>query len=336
MTMRNWIWRTIFIGLGIVASIVAPDAASAQTVSSSFPTRLITLIVPFPPGGPSDALARVVANVMSVNLGQTIIIENIAGAGGIIGLTKLLQSAPDGYTIGFGTVGTHAANVALYKTLPYDPLTDFAPIGLVGEAPTLLLTGPSLPVTNLQEFATYAKTRQPKMTFGSAGIGSISHFACGILLASMKLNATHVPYRGVAPAMNDLMGGYVDFMCDQTTTALPQIASGKIKALAVLTDQPLPQLPGVATAASAGYTDVNVRSWNALFAPKDTPADVIHRLNGALRAAVADPTLKRQMEAVGVDLPVADTLTPAAVFALIAVGIKRDVPLLKARGEYLE
>jgi tripartite-type tricarboxylate transporter receptor subunit TctC len=333
--MRREFLRAICVAFALFVGPSTNDSAQAQ--SNDFPVRPITLIVPFPAGGPSDALARSLAHVMSENLGQTIIIQNIAGAGGIIGLTKVLQSSPDGYTMGFGTVGTHVANVALYRSLPYNPLTDFAPVGLAGEAPTLLLANASFPASNLQEFANYAKTRQTnKLTFGSAGIGSISHFACGILLGAIKLNATHVPYRGVAPAMNDLMGGYVDFMCDQTTTSLAQIASGKIKALAVLTDQPLPQLPGVATAASAGYADVNVRAWNALFVPKDTPQVVIERLNQSLRAAVVEPHLKSQMAAVGVDLPAGDMLSPAAVSQLIVEGIKKDVPVLRARGEYLE
>jgi tripartite-type tricarboxylate transporter receptor subunit TctC len=242
---------------------------------------------------------------------------------------------PDGYTMGFGTIGTHVANAALFKKLPYDPLQSFAPVGLAGTAPLLLVAKAGLPVSNLKEFVAYAEANKAGMTYGSAGVGSISHYACVVLLSALKQNITHVPYRGVAPAMNDLMGGHIDFMCDQTTTALPQIAGGKIKALAVLSDQPLAQLPGVATAASAGY-DVNLRSWNALFVPKATPPSVVARLNEALRAAVADPALVKQMEAVGVDLPSSAALQPATVTDLIARGLEKDVPALRARGEYLD
>lgn len=317
--------------LTLAPLLVAAGTATAQ----SFPTKPLTLIVPFPAGGPSDALARALAQGMAADFKQTVVVENIGGASGTIGLTKLVNAAPDGYTIGFGTIGTHVANAALFKKLPYDPLTGFEPIGLAGTAPLLLVAKTGLPVSNLKEFIAYAEKNKAGMTYGSAGVGSISHYGCVVLLSALKLNITHVPYRGVAPAMNDLMGGHIDFMCDQTTTALPQIAGGKIKALAVLSDQPLPQLPDVATAASQGY-DVNLRSWNALFAPKGTPQAVMARLNEALRAAVADPALVRQMNAVGVDLPSPDALQPATVTALIARGLEKDVPALKARGEYLD
>ncbi|NQW53603.1 MAG: tripartite tricarboxylate transporter substrate binding protein BugD [Rhodospirillales bacterium] len=315
---------------------LAPLLLAATTATAQgFPAKPVTLIVPFPAGGPSDALARALAQGMAADLKQTVVVENIGGASGTIGLAKLMNAAPDGYTIGFGTIGTHVANAALFKKLPYDPLTGFAPIGLAGTAPLLLVAKAALPVANLEEFIAYAGKHKADMTYGSAGVGSISHYACVVLLSALKLNITHVPYRGVAPAMNDLMGGHIDFMCDQTTTALPQIAGGKIKALAVLSDQPLSQLPGVATAASQGY-DVNLRSWNALFAPKDTPQPAVARLNQALRAAVADPALVKQMNAVGVDLPSPDALQPATVTALIARGLEKDVPALKARGEYLD
>jgi len=317
---------------GLFACLLATGPALAQ---QAFPDRPVTLIVPFPAGGPSDALARAVAQGMAADLKQTVVVENIGGASGTIGLTKLVNAAPDGYTMGFGTIGTHVANAALFKKLPYDPLTSFTPIGLAGTAPLLLVAKASLPVSNLKEFIAYAEANKAGMTYGSAGVGSISHYACVVLLSALKQNITHVPYRGVAPAMNDLMGGHIDFMCDQTTTALPQIAGGKIKALAVLSDKPLPQLPGIATAASAGY-DVNLRSWNALFVPKATPPAIVARLNAALRAAVADPALVKQMEAVGVDLPSPAMLQPAIVTDLIARGLEKDVPALKARGEYLD
>jgi tripartite-type tricarboxylate transporter receptor subunit TctC len=317
--------------LALAPLLLAAGSAAAQ----GFPTKPLTLIVPFPAGGPSDALARALAQGMAADLKQTVVVENIGGASGTIGLAKLVNATPDGYMIGFGTIGTHVANAALFKKLPYDPLTGFEPIGLAGTAPLLLVAKAGLPASNLKEFVAYAEKNKAGMTYGSAGVGSISHYACVVLLSALKLNITHVPYRGVAPAMNDLMGGHIDFMCDQTTTALPQIAGGKIKALAVLSDQPLPQLPGVATAASQG-NDVNLRSWNALFAPKGTPQPVMARLNEALRAAVADPALVRQMNAVGVDLPSPDALQPATVTALIARGLEKDVPALKARGEYLD
>ncbi|WP_445493045.1 tripartite tricarboxylate transporter substrate-binding protein [Rhodopseudomonas sp. RCAM05734] len=308
------------------------SAATAQV----FPDRQLTLIVPFPAGGPSDALGRSVAQAMAAHLKQSIVVENIGGASGTIGLTKLMKAPADGYTLGFGTIGTHVANVALFKKLPYDPVADFEPVGLAGMASTLLVARKDLPASSLQEFVAYARANREKLTYGSAGVGSISHYACVVLLSSLKLNITHVPYRGVAPAMNDLMGGHVDFMCDQTTTALPQVLGGTIKAIAVLGDQTLPQAPQVATAAAAGYPDVNLRSWNAIFVRKGTSAPIVQKLNEALRAAIADPDVARQMTAVGVELPQGANLEPGAVTALIARGLQQDVPVLRAKGEYLD
>ena len=308
------------------------SAATAQV----FPEKQLTLIIPFPAGGPSDALGRAVAQAMAAHLKQSIVVENIGGASGTIGLTKMIRAPADGYTLGFGTIGTHVANVALFKKLPYDPVADFEPVGLAGMASTMLVAKTELPASNLQDFVTYARANREKLTYGSAGVGSISHYACVLLLSNLKLNITHVPYRGVAPAMNDLMGGHVDFMCDQTTTALPQVLGGTIKAIAVLGDQPLPQAPKVSTAAAAGYPDVNLRSWNAIFLRKDTPAPIRQRLNEALRAALADPDVKRQMTAVGVELPQGADLEPGAVTALIARGLEHDVPVLRAKGEYLD
>ena len=204
--IRGWIG-----GLAAVALVPGGVAAQVMTVApDAFTARPITLIVPFPAGGPSDALARAIAQGMSIDLKQPIVVENISGAGGTIGLAKLVKSAPDGYTLGFGTVGTHVANAALYKKLPYDPLADFDAVGLAGTAPTILLARPLLPASNLPEFVAYAGANRATATYGSAGVGSISHFACVILLSALKQNVTHVPYRGVAPAMNDLMGGCED------------------------------------------------------------------------------------------------------------------------------
>jgi tripartite-type tricarboxylate transporter receptor subunit TctC len=308
------------------------SAATAQV----FPEKQLTLIIPFPAGGPSDALGRAVAQAMAAHLKQSIVVENIGGASGTLGLTRMIKAPADGYTLGFGTIGTHVANVALFKKLPYDPVADFEPVGLAGMASTMLVAKTGLPASNLQDFVSYARANREKLTYGSAGVGSISHYACVLLLSNLKLNITHVPYRGVAPAMNDLMGGHVDFMCDQTTTALPQVLGGTIKAIAVLGDQPLPQAPKVSTAAAAGYPDVNLRSWNAIFLRRGTPAPIRQRLNEALRAALADPDVTRQMTAVGVELPQGADLEPGAVTALIARGLEHDVPVLRAKGEYLD
>lgn len=319
-----------------LAGLFALGLNMSVAAAQGFPDKQLTLIVPFPAGGPSDALGRSVAQAMAAHLKQSVIVENVGGASGSIGLTKMIKAPADGYTLGFGTIGTHVANVALFKKLPYDPVADFEPVGLAGMASTLLVARRDLPVSNLQDFVAYARANREKLTYGSAGVGSISHYACVVLLSNLKLNITHIPYRGVAPAMNDLMGGHVDFMCDQTTTALPQVQGGTVKAIAVLGDQMLPQVSQVSTAAAAGYPDVNLRSWNAIFVRKGTPAPILQKLNEALRAAIADPDVARQMTAVGVELPQGANLEPGAVSALIARGLEHDVPVLRAKGEYLD
>lgn len=319
-----------------LAAMFAVGLSISAATAQEFPERQLTLIVPFPAGGPSDALGRAVAQAMAAHLKQSIIVENIGGASGTIGLTKLLKAPADGYSLGFGTIGTHVANVAFYKRLPYDPIADFEPVGLAGMASTLLVAKMDLPASNLHEFVTYARANGEKLTYGSAGVGSISHYACVLLLSNLKLSITHVPYRGIAPAMNDLMGGHVDFMCDQTTTALPQVLGGTIKAIAALSDQPLPQAPQISTTAEAGYPGVKLRSWNAIFVRRGTPVPVRQKLNDALRAALVDPDVMRQMTAVGVELPRGADLEPGAVSALIAQGLEHDVPVLRAKGEYLD
>lgn len=326
--------RFIHLALGLAtlcAAWLAPHAAVAQ----AFPTRPLTLIVPFPAGGPSDALARALAHRMAADLGQPIVIENLGGANGLIGLAKATKAAADGYTIAFGGIGTHVANAALYKKLAYDPIADFAPIGPAGAAPMLLLARADLPAANLREFVAWLSKNKDKASYGSAGVGSISHYGCVLLLSAIGQNTTHVPYKGVAPAVNDLMGGQTDFMCDQTTTALPQVVGGRIKAIAVLSGGRIPQLPSIGTAAEAGYA-LDLRSWNALFAPRGTPQPVLARLTGALQHAVADPALRQQLQALGVNLPAPAEATGAAVTALITRGLRDDVPALKAKGEYLD
>lgn len=310
-------------------------ALPAGAQQADYPQRPITLVVPFPAGGPSDALARGFAQQMGARLGHAVVVENVGGAGGTIGLQRVARSAADGYTLAFGTLGTHVANAAVYPKLPYDPLADFQPVGLAGSAPMLLLARADFPANDLAQFAAWLTARGKQATYGSAGIGSISHYGCVLLLAALKQSATHVPYRGVAPAISDLMGGQTDFMCDQTTTSLPQIAGGKLKAIAVLSNERLAQLPGVGTAAEASYA-LDVRSWNAIFAPRGTPESAMAPLRQALQAAAADAKFGSQMQAVGVDLPQNDAAQPQAVTTLIERGLREDVPALRAKQEFLD
>lgn len=327
----NPLMKSLFAIALTSMSAVGPVNAQAR-----YPDKPVTLIVPFAAGGPSDALARSVAQQMTKSLGQQFLVENVGGAGGTIGLNRAARSAADGYTVAFGTNGTHVANVALYKKLPYDPQKDFEPVGLIGSAPLLLLARSTLPVTNLREFVEYVRANRTKISYGSAGAGSISHAGCVMLLSALKQDVIHAPYRGVGPAMNDLMGGQIDFMCDQTTTALPQVAGGKIKPIAALSNQRVPQLPNIATAAEAGYQEINLRSWNALFVPKGTPAHIVKILQEGLAGALRNPEFVKQMQKVGVEIASGKGASPGAVTDLISHGLATEVPELKARTEYLD
>jgi tripartite-type tricarboxylate transporter receptor subunit TctC len=294
------------------------------------------MILPFPAGGSTDVAGRMMANAMSKVLGQPITVETVAGASGVIGMQRLIRAAPDGYTIGLGTIGTHVIVPAMSRKAPYDPITQFEPVGLVGSAPIMLVTKPGLKFKDLKEFAAYAKANKDKFSYGSAGIGSQSHYGCIMLLSSIGVDALHVPYRGVAPAYTDLMGGQIDFMCDQPTGALQHVNSGKINAVAVLGNQRIAQLPKLGTASSQGFKDTNVRVWTGIFAPKGTPPAVVKRLNDAMVQAAKDPELIKQAATVGLDLPQEFTASPGNLSMMMVLGARRDAPLLQARKEYLD
>lgn len=309
-----------------------PCAAYAQ----SWPTHPITLVVPFPAGGPSDVLARRYAQAMGTALGQSVIVDNIAGAGGTIGTAKVARSASDGYTLAFGTIGTHAANLALYRNPGYDPQRDFEPVALLGTAPLVLVARQDLPVKDFPGFVAYARANTVKLSYGSAGAGSISHMGCLLLMAEMGTDIVHVPYKGVAPAMNDLLGGQIDFMCDQTTTVLPQLKGGRIKALAVLTRESSAVLPDVPPAARSGFPNLNARAWNGLFAPKGTPPAIVQKLSGAVGAALASAEFRKSLEELGITLPAREQAEPQRLAIFVSSDVSRLVPLLKSKQQYLD
>ncbi len=319
-----------FATLATTLGIVAP--AAAQT----WPERPITLIVPFPPGGPSDALARAVAQHTAPRLGTTIVVENMAGAGGSIGLQRLARAPADGYTIGFGTIGTHAANMVMYRKPLYDARNDFEPLAMVGSAPLLLAVKQSLPVQDFGQFVDHLRQNRGAMTYASAGIGSIAHLACMLMLSDLQLDVTHVPYKGVAPAMTGLMGGETDFMCDQTTTLMAHLKGGKVRAIAVLTREPFGGLPELGTAQASGRSRIDFRSWNGMFAPRGTPRAVVDRLNQAINEALEDPQLVGRMREVGVEFPGRADNTPGALAQRVASEIERLKPIIEARNAYLD
>ncbi|SCZ04572.1 tripartite tricarboxylate transporter substrate-binding protein [Microvirga guangxiensis] len=323
--------KKIALALAAVAGLAA-TGAQAQ----NYPSRPITMIVPFAAGGPTDVVARIVSDHMSRTLGQQIVIENVAGAGGTTGITRAAQSQPDGYTIMMGHMGTHGAAPALYPNLKYDPTKDFAPIGLAAGTPIVIVAKKDFPATDLKGFLEYLKTNGEKVNMAHAGVGSVSH-STGIFFNSVvKAKPTMVAYRGTGPALNDLMANTVDFMTDQIVNVAPQIQGGNIKAFAIATPERSPVLPNVPTTKEAGLEGYEVSAWNAVFAPKGTPADVVKKLNDALVKSLDDENTRKRLSDLGGVIPTAAERTPESLQKLVESEVARWTPVLKAAGATAE
>ena len=321
--------RNLLTTAAAVALAAAPLGAMAQT---AYPTKPITVVVPFAAGGPTDALARVLTARMGEALGQTLIVENVGGAGGTIGVNKAAKATPDGYTILFTHMGTLAVNIALYKTLPYDSQKDLEPVGLGGTNPMVLVTKKDLPAKNFKEFEAYVKANQKKAQYGMAGIGAASHLGGLMLNSMMKVDVLEIPYKGTGPALNDLVSGQFDYMVDQAVNVLPQIQGGNIKALGVSTLKRLPQLPDVPTIDESGLKGYEVTIWNGFFVAKGTPKNVIETLNKALVTALSDEKVRARLIEQAVDLPEPKDATPEALRDQLKASIDKWVPAIKAAG----
>lgn len=308
-------------------ALAITDPAAAQ---GAYPTRPITLVVPFAAGGPNDVMSRIVAEHMARTLGQAIIIENAAGAGGTSGSARVAQAAPDGYTLLSGHVGTHAAAPALYPNLRYNPLTDFTPIGQVAETPILIAAKHSFPAADLQAFVAAAKAPGASLTLGHAGVGSISHISCLLLTSTIGFKPVEVPYRGSAPAMTDLVAGHYDFTCALLVDVLPFISGDRLRFLAVSAAARVPQLPDTPTAAEANLPQFQASSWFAFYLPKAAPPAVRDRLTAALGAALDDATVRRKLETAGLILPAAEQRGPAALTRRMTEEIARWSAIVKA------
>ncbi|NIX78090.1 tripartite tricarboxylate transporter substrate binding protein BugD [Microvirga terricola] len=320
------------IVLGLAALGLAVSAAQAQT----YPQRPITMIVPFAAGGPTDVIARIVGDHMSRTLGQQIVIENVAGAGGTTGITRAAQSQPDGYTIMMGHMGTHGAAPALYPSLKYDPTKDFAPIGLAAGTPIIIVAKKDFPAKDLKGFVDYMKANGEKVNMAHAGVGSVSHMT-GIFFSSViKTKPTMVTYRGTGPALNDLMANSVDYMTDQIVNVAPQIQGGTIKAFAIATPERSPALPNLPTTKEAGLDGFEVSAWNAVFAPKGTSPEIVKKLNDALVKALDDENTKKRLLDLGGVIPTGAERTPAALQKLVESEVARWTPVLKAAGATAE
>ena len=302
-----------------------PRIARAQ----AYPSRPITMIVPYTAGGPTDTVGRVVAERMRAELGQSVVLENAAGAGGSIGLARVARATPDGYTINVGNWSAHVINGAIY-TLPYDLKTDFEPIALLAHAPQMVVARKATPADDLKSFIAWLKANPDKTTAGTAGIGSPPHIG-GVLFQNMTGTALQfVHYRGVALATQDLVAGQIGMVISDPTTATPQVQAGTIKAYAVAAPTRLPALPNVPTADEAGLPGFHVATWNALFAPKGTPKAIVDRLNAAAVTALADPAVRARFAAMGQEIPPRAQQTPEALAALNKADIEKWWPIVKA------
>ncbi|NNM71700.1 tripartite tricarboxylate transporter substrate-binding protein [Enterovirga aerilata] len=309
--------------LGLVAG-----AASAQT----YPQRPITMIVPFAAGGPTDVIARIVGDHMSRTLGQQVVIENVAGAGGTTGITRAAGAAPDGYTIMMGHMGTHGAAPALYPNLKYDPANSFDTIGMAAGTPIVIVAKKDYPAGDLKAFLAHLKANDTKTNMAHAGVGSVSH-STGVLFTSVVgIKPTMVAYRGTGPALNDLMSGQVDFMTDQIVNVAPQITGGTIRAYAIATPQRSPALPDVPTTKEAGLEGYEVSAWNAVFGPKGLPADVRAKLVDALNKALSDENTRKRLLDLGGVIPEGAERGPEALQKLVESEVARWTPVLKAAG----
>jgi tripartite-type tricarboxylate transporter receptor subunit TctC len=318
-----YVFRTILAGL---AALAVSGPAVAQ-----YPNKPITIIVPFAAGGPTDVVARLVGDHMSRTLGQTIVVENIGGAGGTLGMTRAAQAEPDGYTIAVGNMGTQSAAPALYPNLAYDPAKSFAQVGIVNYTPQAIVAKKDTRASNLKEFIEYLKSNSSKLNYSHAGVGSISHVSGLVFNSKFGLKPTLVPYKGTGPALQDLVAGQIDYMVDQSLNVIPQIKAGNIKAYAVAAPQRLESLPDVPTTKESGV-DFVFSAWNAMVAPKRTPQEIVAKLSAALSKALDDAAVKKRYVELGSTAPQGDERGPAALQKLVESEVARITPVIKAAG----
>ncbi|KQU51490.1 hypothetical protein ASG72_16510 [Bosea sp. Leaf344] len=314
--------------LGLVLATSLALAAAGPAVAQEYPAKTITMIVPFAAGGSSDVIARLVGEEMGRALGQRIVMENMGGAGGATALSRAARAEPDGYTIVIGNSGTNAASYTIYPDLKYTQ-ADFAPVGLVAKTSPMIALKLDFPAKTLAEFVSYAKANPGKISLGHAGVGSSNYLICRNFIKAAGVDVALVSYRGAGPALNDLMGGQIDGVCDAATSLSGAVQAEKVRALAVATPTRLESLPNVPTAAEAGLPAFQAQGWNAIFVPKNTPEPVIARLNAALRTALASPTLQDRFKALSSVVPSQEEMTPAFVARMVPAEIEKYRLLLQ-------
>jgi tripartite-type tricarboxylate transporter receptor subunit TctC len=319
-------------GPACAAIVLAALCAAPVAVAQDYPNRSITVIVPFPAGGPSDVVARIVAEAMGRSLGQTLVIENVGGAGGTIGSGRVAAAAPDGYTLLAGSMGSHVAAPVLTPNIKYDSARDFIPIGPTAHSPAVIVARKNFPAKDLKEFVALVKSGAATLKQAHGGIGSSSHMACLLFTTEIGAKPTLVAYRGTGPAMNDLVGGHVDFFCEQSVSVAEQAKSGAIKAYGVSAATRLPALPDVPTAKEAGINYL-MSIWAGIFAPKGTPPEAVAKLAAALDKALDDEGVKTRINNLGGSIPAKAERTPAAFDAYVKAEIAKWAPVLKATAE---
>jgi tripartite-type tricarboxylate transporter receptor subunit TctC len=319
-------------GLGFAGALFVVVAASAPAAAQDWPRRPPTLVVPFAAGGGADVMGRILAAGLSERLGQQVIVENVAGAGGMTGIYRVARAAPDGYQIALGSVGTHAYNQTLYKKPLYNAVTDFTPVGLATESPRILITRKDLPVNNLQELIAYIKSNQSKMQFGSAGVGSGTHLPCVLFNIAIGVEVTHVPYRGEGPAMQDLIGGRTDYMCATIQSGAAQANQGSVKPIAIMGPNRVSIIPDVPTTAEQGLPGVESSVWNAFFLPKGAPDPIVRTLNKAMSDALDDPAMRKRLEDLGLEIMPPERRTPEYLAKFLPQEIERWAKPILASG----
>lgn len=319
-----------------IASMIGPGLAANPALAQDWPARPMTMVAPFAAGGSTDAIARIVADGLSSQLHQPVIVENVGGAGGMTGANRVAKATPDGYQFVLGNVGTHAQNQTLYKRPAYNAATDFAPVALITDQSLVLVTRKDFPANNLQEFITYAKANQSKLQYSSAGAGGSNHLACVLLNSAVGIEVTHVPYRSGSQAMQDLLAGRVDYQCPSLPVAMSQIMAMSVKAIAVLSKNRSHSMPTLASAHEQGLTGFDVPSWYALFLPKGTPAAIVQKLHDATVAAMDTPSMQQRLRKIGSDVVPPERRSSEYLAKFVAGEIEKWSIAIKASGVQIE
>jgi tripartite-type tricarboxylate transporter receptor subunit TctC len=319
----------------LLATLVALAAFSGTAYADNYPSHTITLIVPFSAGGPTDSMARILGEHMQRTLGQTITIENVTGAAGSIGVGRVVRAAPDGYTVSIGHLGTHVANGAIYK-LGYDLLTDLEPVVMLPSNPMIIVSTNAVPAKSLKELLAWLRAKPSPPTAGTAGAGSGSHIAGLYFEAATGIKLQYVPYRGTAPALNDLVAGQIDIIVDQTSNSISQVRAGTIRGYAVTDSKRVGSAPEIPTVDEAGLPGFHMTLWSGLWVPKDTPKEIVAKLNDAAVKAMADPAVRKKFEDLGLEMPAQDQLTPDALGTWQKAEVAKWWPMIKAANVKVE